>query len=313
MWHDPDGINGDGRRRQEVTVSNPTRLKVDIVADARAELGEGPVWEADRGAVLWVDILEQRVLRTGSDGKTAVVCRTPSDVGAAVRRASGGYVLALRDGFWTVDDDGGDPIPLVTLEIPASMRFNDGKCDPAGRFLAGTMAYSEDAPVGELLRLETDASVTPLVDRVTVSNGLGWTVDGRTLYFVDSDSRRVDAFDYDPDTGWLGDRRTFVEVPPAEGYPDGLAVDVDGGVWVAMWGGRRVNRYSTNGSLDAVIDVPATHTTSCAFGGPDLDLLYITSARTRLEPDVLAAEPHAGGLFVARPGVAGVPVEAFGG
>jgi sugar lactone lactonase YvrE len=296
-----------------VDVASPRRLTVDVLVDARAELGEGPVWEADRDAVVWVDILARRVVRTSSAGITTEVCRTPSDVGAVVRRHSGGYVLALRDGFWSVSVDGEEAQPLATLDIPPSMRFNDGKCDPAGRFLAGSMPYSEDAPVGELMRLEADGTITPLVDGVTVSNGIGWTADGRTMYFIDSDTRRVDAFNYDPETGWLGDRTTFVRIADDDGLPDGLAVDVEGGVWVALWGGRRLHRYLPDGSLEAIVDVPATHTTSCAFGGPNLDRLYITSARTRLDAVRLADEPHAGSLFIAEPGVAGVPVAEYAG
>jgi sugar lactone lactonase YvrE len=293
-------------------VAGPRRLRAELLADARATLGEGPVWEPGSETILWVDILGRSVNRTGLDGRTSTVCRTPSDIGAVLPRASGGLVLVIRDGFWALDPGTTEARPLAPLPIPPTHRFNDAKCDPAGRVLAGTLAYSEDEPTGTLYRLDA-GRVETLVEGVTVSNGLGWTPDGRTMYFIDSTTHRVDAFDYDVASGALSNRRPFVTIPDEEGFPDGLAVDVDGGVWVAMWGGRRVSRYLPDGRLEAVVEVPATHTTSCCFGGAGLDRLYITSARDRLSDDQLAAEPHAGGVFVVDPGVVGVPVAEYAG
>ncbi|MFF0450014.1 SMP-30/gluconolactonase/LRE family protein [Streptomyces sp. NPDC004609] len=179
------------------------------------------------------------------------------------------------------------------------MRFNDGGCDPDGRFYCGTMAYDVAPGRGSLLRLDTDGSVTRVLTGVTISNGLAWSPDTAT--------GRVDAFDYDTERG-LTARRTAVRIPDAAGLPDGLAVDAEGHLWVALWGGSAVHRYTPQGRLDAVVELPATQVTACAFGGPDLDRLYITTSRMGLDP---AAEPLAGALFRADVGVPGLPAGAY--
>jgi sugar lactone lactonase YvrE len=294
-------------------MSQPRQISAEPFGDARAELGEGPVWEPDRGTVLWVDILGRQILRTTLDGETSVVCRTPSHVGAVAQRSTGGVLVALVDGFWVLAPDATTPRPFATRDPRPGIRFNDGKCDPLGRFIAGTMAYSEEEGAGELLRLEPDGTTTGLLDGITISNGLGWSPDGGTMYYIDSPTGRVDAMPYDVETGALGPRRSFVAIPASVGLPDGLAVDEEGGIWVALWGGGRIHRYDSNGALDAIIQLPVTYPTSCAFGGPGLDLLFVTSAWSGLDPERIAREPHAGGLFVTASGVRGLAVAAFKG
>ena len=277
--------------------------RVEVVVAAGCELGEGPVWDARSARIAWVDILGRRVLLHDPTTGATESITTPLHVGAIAPRRAAGYVAALQDGFWILGD--GPARRLATVpEARPEIRFNDGKCDPAGRFWAGTMPYDEVSPAGGLYRLDRDGSVARVLEGVTISNGLAWSGDGTTLYYIDTPTRRVDAFAYDAARGEIGKRRTVIEIPSDAGAPDGMAIDVEDGLWVALWGGGVLHRY-VDGRLDRVIALPVSQPTSCAFGGPDLDELYITSARTGLTPAARAAEPLAGGLFRIRPGVRG--------
>lgn len=287
---------------------------VDILVDAHATLGEGPLWDTRVNAVLWVDILADAVhrydLASGQDTPFFV----PGQPSAIVPRASGGWVLATREGFATLDalDLAPQVVAPVTKDQP-DHRMNDGKVDPAGRFWAGTMPYAEDQPTGVLYRLDPDYSVHRMLDHVTVSNGLGWSPDGSRMYYIDSPTRRVDVFDFDMETGSISNRRPLVETAPNPGVPDGMTVDADGALWVAFWGGWAVHRYTPDGRLDREVSLPVSHVTSCTFGGTDLTTLFITSASQGLAPEERAKEPHAGALFACTPGVAGLPTNTFAG
>jgi sugar lactone lactonase YvrE len=233
-------------------------------------------------------------------------------IGIAVPRQSGGFVAALEDGFYSIDNDGRTELIAEIDNRARGLRFNDGACDPAGRFLAGTMAYDVTPGAGSLYRLEPDLSVSRLIDSVTISNGLGWSPDGGTMYYVDTPTRRIDAFDYDVDSGAISRRRPFVEIE-GEGRGDGLCVDVEGAVWVALWPGWSVRRYLADGTLDAIVPLPVALVSSCVFGGPSLDELFITTAWTMLSDEERAAQPHAGSLFRASVGTRGIPRASFGG
>jgi sugar lactone lactonase YvrE len=288
-------------------------VQVDVALDARAALAEGPVWDAAAGRLLWVDILANAVhsFDPGTGDDTAFdVGRA---VGAVALRATGGLVLALEDGFGRTEPGATDVelIAPVGADDP-SIRFNDGACDPAGRFWAGTMSYEGIAGAGSLYRLDPDRSVERMLDGVTTSNGLAWSADDRTMYYIDTATGGVDAFDYDAGTGSIANRRRFVDVP-GPGMPDGMTIDEAGCLWVALWRGSAVHRYRPDGSLDRVVDIPCELVTSCAFGGPDLDELFITSAREGLDERALADQPLAGSLFRCRPGVRGLPTVAFAG
>jgi sugar lactone lactonase YvrE len=292
-----------------------TIMDAELVLDQRCELGEGPIWDAGADELVWVDIVGRSVLRyRPADGAVSTLA-TPRDVGSVAVRAGGGYVAALADGFWTVgpDSDAWTPLAPVDADRP-ERRFNDGKCDPAGRFLAGTMGYEKRPGMGAVYRLDPDGTVERVLDDVTISNGLAWTEDGRTLYYIDTPTRRVDAFDYDLASGRLAGRRPWIVLPAGEpGAPDGMTIDTDGGLWVALWDGRAVHRYDRDGRLDVVVRLPVSHVTSCTFGGPTLDDLYITSAWSELSDEQRAAEPHAGSVFRVRPGFRGYsPVEFAG-
>lgn len=281
----------------------------EVVVAPGARLGEGPVWDARIGRVVWVDILARRMYLTDPGSGATDETETPLHIGAVVPRASGGYVAALQDGFWAIGM--GAPTPLFRVQdARPAMRFNDGKCDPAGRFWAGTMAYDEAPGAGALYRLDADGRATRVLQGVTISNGMAWSADARTMYFIDSATHRIDAFAFDASTGALGDRRPLVHVPPEKGWPDGMTIDDEGGLWIALWRGSAVHRY-IDGRLDQAINLPVSLPTSCAFGGADLDELFITSATEGLSKHERAAEPLAGALFRVRPGVRGVPPASY--
>jgi sugar lactone lactonase YvrE len=242
------------------------------------------------------------------DGDGTVRRIRVGDVAAAVRpRRGGGAVIAVERGFALEDPDG----TLTTLDpvwTDPSIRMNEGGCDPDGRFWCGSMAYDQRPGAASLYRLDPDGSVHRVLDGVTISNGLEWSPDGSLAYYDDTATHRTDVFDYDPDTGLTG-RRPFVRFPD-DGNPDGLTVDADGGVWVALFGGGAVHRYRPDGVLDEVVDLPTAQVTACTFGGPALDQLFITTSREGMGPD---EDPLAGSLFRAEVGVAGLPVREFAG
>ena len=232
-------------------------------------LGEGPVWDDQRQRLLWVDILPGLVHRFDSATGGDDVFRAGKPVGAVGLRREGGLVIAVEDGFALLDR-GWQRVRQVAVIGHAGprARFNDGKCDPAGRFLAGTMAYDLTPGAGSLYRLDPDRSVTRLLTGVTISNGLAWTGDGTTLYYIDSPTQGIDAFGYDLGTGRLANRRRLVEIPPDAGLPDGMTIDEDGCLWVALYGGSAVHRYTPAGKLDVMVSFPATNITCPVFGGP---------------------------------------------
>ncbi len=288
--------------------------QVDIATDAGAVLGEGPVWDARTRRLVWLDILPGLVHQydpaTGLDVATAM----GKPVGAVAPRQAGGWVLATSTGFDLADSDFQNLRPLASMpELHPTLRFNDGGCDPAGRFLAGTIADDNRPGAGTLYRLEPDATCHLVLADLTISNGLAWAPDGRTLYYIDSTTGGIDAFDYHLNTGTISRRRRLIDVAPADGIPDGLTIDTDGCLWVALWGGAAVHRYTPAGTLDEVVRFPAANVTAPAFGGDLLDVLFITSARHGLDPAELDTQPHAGALFALSPGVAGLPPFAFAG
>ncbi|MPZ97481.1 MAG: SMP-30/gluconolactonase/LRE family protein [Propionibacteriales bacterium] len=286
---------------------------VEQVTAPLADHGEGPVWHDGWGGLRWVDMLAGDILAL--DSATGEVRRHHvGDVVAALRpRATGGAVLALERGFALLDAAGleaGLPLrPLGEIWPDPAVRFNDGGCDPQGRFYCGSMASDAAPGRGALYRLDADGSVTTVLTGVGVSNGLAWSADGTTAYYVDTATQCVDAFDYDQVAG-LTARRTLVRVDDADGAPDGLTVDADGHLWVALWGGSAVRRYAPSGRLDGVVELPVSQVTACTFGGPGLAVLYVTTSRQGIDP---ATQPASGALFRADVGVGGLPVLTYGG
>jgi sugar lactone lactonase YvrE len=282
---------------------------LELLLDARAEVAEGPCWLADRQRLMWVDITAGLVRLFDPVTKEESSLDAGQPVGAAVPADDGRIALALRDGFALLDPDSGrlELIAEVERELEGN-RMNDGKCDSAGRFWAGTMALASRRGAGALYRLGADRRVERVLDGVGISNGLDWSPDDRLMYYIDTLEDRVDVLDFDPATGAVANRRPFVTIE-GPGHPDGMTVDAEGGLWVALWGGGRIAHYLPDGTEVEGVEVPVAQTSSCAFGGPDLRYLYITTAWQHLPQD--RRERHAGGLFRCRPGVAGRPANVF--
>jgi len=268
---------------------------VEIAVRANAKLAEGPRWDAATGRLLWVDIegCKLHVLESGEDRAIGL----DAMVGVAAPTSSGAVLVALTDRLALVDLADESVRTLVRLPHGPALRSNDGACDAAGRFWIGTMDLDETPGAGALYRY--DGRLERVLDEVTLSNGIGWTRDDTRMYYIDSPMQRVDIFDFEVASGRIDDRRPFVSIDESEGIPDGLTVDDEGGVWVALYGGSCVHRYDQSGRLDAVLEVPALNVTSCCFGGDDGRSLFVTTAA----PD--------GNVYVTQPGVSGPPAHVF--
>ena len=281
-------------------------------------LSEGPRWDAERDELLWVDIVGSLLhrARLDADGLLEVVASYEFDrfVGAVAPVVGAGYVLAAGTGFMFVDATG-NFVELVQPEVGRrEVRMNDGACDPQGRFWAGTMAYDESPGAGVLYRLELDGTCTTVLTGLTISNGIGWSPDGDEMYLSDSGTATIDAFDFDPGAGDIIGRRTIAHITEPGVAPDGLTVDQDGNIWVALWGGGALRCYSPKGLLLDTIELPVERPTSCAFGGPDRSTLFITTARHGLDQTALARQPDAGRVFrVDGLGVRGEPAVPYRG
>lgn len=269
---------------------------VQVVVHRPAELGESPVWDEDRQCLWWVDITEGKLHRFDPEKRQDESESVGAELGAIGLRQDGGLVAAAALGFATV----GESALQWLGKVDAGRRMNDGKCDPAGRFLAGTLKDEETPGAAALYRLE-HGSITKLFGGVTISNGLDWSPSGELMYYVDTPLQRIDVFDYDVATGTPSNRRTFVDLHEVPGRPDGLTVDSEGAVWVAMArGGAAVRRFLPDGRPNRMVAMPVPNVTSVAFGGPDLDQLYVTSSRHGLGERVQAAYPLAGCVFRVR-------------
>ena len=298
------------------------------VLDRRDTLGEGPAYDASAQRLLWVDIVGPHVHELVSDGeggwRAGRTWTMDAPVGAVVPRRDGGLLVAVGRTFCVLDDDG-SLTPVAQIDTGgAPARFNDCKCDPRGRLLAGWLVSDLSSP-GQLCRLDPGGEVTTLLDDVGLSNGLDWSPDGETFYFTDTPTYGIDAFDYDLETGELSDRRRVVTIPRGEGNPDGMCVDDEGCLWTATIFSGQVRRYSPDGELLGVIGTPAHQVSSCAFGGPDRDELFITTIGEQIPRaipegwgiageviDASNANPSNGLLLSCRPGVTGPPATPFG-
>jgi sugar lactone lactonase YvrE len=273
-----------------------------------ARLGEGPRWDAERSRLLWVDIEAGALHVVGSEERT-IECG--SKVGAAAPWTDDTVLVALADAIAAVDLRDGAVQRLTAFpDARPGMRSNDGACDPLGRFWIGTMDENNERGAGTLYRYDPDGSLHPMVEDVTLSNGLGWDPEARLMYYVDSTTQRIDVFDFDLRAGSIANRRVFAEIPKAEGTPDGLAVDDDGGIWVALWRAGEVRRYTPDGNPDGRVAVPADNTTACCFKG---SRLIITTASIEMKPDRAAAQPMAGCLFEIEVPFSGPPATPFAG
>jgi sugar lactone lactonase YvrE len=282
-------------------------MRAEQVTDQVAFHGEGPVWSAAWGGLRFVDMLAGAVLSLRSDG--SVERRQVGAIAAALRpRSGGGAVIGVERGFVLEEPDGALS-PVIAAWTEADARMNDGSCDPDGRFYCGSMAYDRHQGGGALYRLDPDLTVHRILAGVTISNGLDWSPDGSLAYYVDTETSRVDVLDYNAESG-LANRRPFVHIHSGDGRPDGLTVDADGGIWVALNGGGAVRRYAPDATLDLVVETPTPHVTACTFGGSDLRTLFITTSR---ESVPAGEDPVAGSLVACEPGATGRATLEFAG
>lgn len=281
-------------------------IEAKLVVEAQANPGEGPIWHDGEQVLYWLDISHGLVHRydpsTGKDTSVDV----GQSIGALVPRASGGFVAAVRDGFAAVDVTSGALEMIAIVDDNPHVRFNDGKCDRHGRFWAGTMAVDATPGAGALYCLEPDGTVTCKIEPVTVSNGLAWSSDDHTMYYIDSLAYSVSRYQYEPSTGKLGLVHQHVAIDPSLGLPDGCAIDADDHLWVAIHNSSQVRRYTPSGMVDAIVHVPAKGVTSVCFAGAGLSDLYITTAHT-------GPGDIGGSLFVCDPQVTGTPTLPYRG
>lgn len=288
---------------------------VEVVLDCRAELGEGPVWDPEERVLYWVNIKAHEIHRFDPATGIDTFWPTSADVGSLALRRHGGLVVALKTGFFFFDPPRGafTPIAEPEPEFPDN-RFNDGKTDRQGRFWAGSLYDPDETkPTGGLFRLDPDGSCHKIVDGIHASNALAFSPDSRIMYYGDSRQRIVWAWDFHAEDGAISNRRVFVALKAGEGTADGAAVDEDGCYWLTQPPAGRVVRYDPMGRVDRVIEMPVSQPTCVAFGGREMDILYITSASYKLPAEKLAKEPRAGAIFATRPGVTGPADARFAG
>jgi sugar lactone lactonase YvrE len=286
----------------------------DILSDVACELGESALWDAERSRFYWVDITKGCILALDWDTRRTVTLGLPDPVGSVALRAGSGLVAALRHAVAFVDVDAGAVEVVRELETDRpGNRFNDGAVDPAGRFWFGSMDLAETDPNGSFYCLRPDLTTQAAFDGIICSNGPAWSLDGRTMYHVDSTRRRITAYEFDPSTGAVGAGRLFVSDEDEKWFPDGVTVDADGYVWNCKWDGARIVRYDPDGSVDRVVFLPVPRPTRCAFVGADLNLLAVTSARIGLSDAALAAAPASGQVLLLDPDARGVTPTRFAG
>ena len=292
-------------------------MQTELLYDTKATLGEGPIWDARTQTLYWLDILNKRIYSGGD-----VLVELDEFVGCIAPRQNGGLILTKRFSFWTLepfDHTQGRPASVRTNLLlpltnePSNNRFNDGKCDPRGRFLAGTMDMGEKDPNGSLYSCD-GKSVVKILGDVTISNGMAWSPDHKTFYYIDTPTRTVRAFGYDLETGAIANPRQVIYVPETLGWPDGMTSDMQGNLWIAMWGGAKITKWNPNtGELLEQIPVPAKNVSSCVFGGKNMNELYMTSARIGLDDATLTQYPLTGGVFRLETKVEGMPTFEFAG
>jgi sugar lactone lactonase YvrE len=274
------------------------RMQAHMVTDPVTHHGEGPFWDARTSRLLLSDVLAGEIVAVDSAGALSRY-KVPSRVVTVTRRrASGGFVIATEHGLIGADDDLSTFEGIADVIDDQNCRTNDGGCDPLGGFVVGTMAYDERQGGGAVYRVSVDHQVAKILSPVSISNGVQWSADGTRVYYVDTPTRRVDCFDVDPETGMWSERRSHIRLGDTPGFPDGMAIDDEDGLWIAMWSGGAVNHYDASGRLIETISVPgANQVSSCTFGGDKRDVLYITTSRQGL---TAVEQPSAGSVFAAR-------------
>jgi len=289
-------------------------LQIDVVIEHKCELGEGPLWDVKHKVICWIDILKGEIHQYSPQQKLHNIIEVHQMIGSAALCTNGNFIAALQKGFGFIDRISGKVTMIADPEsqLPNN-RFNEGKCDPGGRFWAGTMSLSEDAQAGSVYVAEKDLSVTKKIENVTISNGMAWSKDHHTFYYIDTPTSEISAYDYDKSTGHISNKKTIIKVAKEDGCPDGMTIDNEGMLWIAHWDGWQIARWNpVTGQKLYQITMPVARVTSCTFGGENLDDLYITTARKGLTEDELQKQPLAGSLFVIKKcGFKGMPAFEF--
>jgi sugar lactone lactonase YvrE len=292
---------------------NKMETKVELIPDTDSQLGEGAIWNHRTNQLYWVDItgkiLNIYTPRFGVNRELYIGQMIGTVVPAQTRRV----VVALEQGFYYLDPETGTKNMIIDPEEAIEgNRFNDGKCDPAGRLWAGTMSTEGKSGAGSLYRLNPDSTVQRMIENVSISNGIAWSLDHTRMYYIDTPTQKVMGYDYDNVTGQISNGKSVIEIPSAMGAPDGMTIDSEGNLWICLWGGAAVGCWNpVSGELLRTIQVPAKNVTSCAFGDADLGTLYITTARIATSDEDLKKYPNAGSLFKVRPGVTGIEAYSF--
>jgi len=287
----------------------------EVAVEHRCLLGEGPVWDVNRQVICWIDILAGEILEYSPADDFKKTLSIHQMIGAVVIRKNGHFLAALKNGFGFIDRKTGSVSMISNPEpdLPGN-RFNDGKCDPEGRFWAGTMSHVDEPEKGSLYTLNTDLTITKKIEKTSISNGMAWSSDNKTYYYIDTPTHAVAAFHFDTTTGEISLKKIIIQIPQKDGSPDGMTIDSEGMLWIAHWDGWQITRWNPGtGKKILAIPLPAARITSCTFGGDNLQDLYITSARTGLNDDQLKNQPLAGSLFVIKNiGFRGLPAFEFG-
>lgn len=298
---------------QKTTMQETPVQQAELAYEIPALLGEGAIWNHKSGELYWVDIEGKKLHIYRPQSHTLRTLDTPSRIGTVVPIDEKEAIIALEDGIYRINIHTGTTTLFSGVESKVTEnRFNDGKCDPAGRLWVGSMHLEKSAPNARLYMIGTDGKAEAKVEGVTISNGIVWSSDNKTMYYIDTPTAKIRAYDFDPDSGAISNERVAVQVPDSLGFPDGMAIDAEDKLWVGMWNGNAVARFDpATGKLLSKIAVPAHNVTSCAFGGKDLDTLYITTASVEMTEEERLKFPKAGSVFMAVPGVKGVPSPFF--
>ncbi len=289
-------------------------LQVDVVTNHKCLLGEGPVWDSKHKMIYWVDILNGEIHEYSTQQKIKNTIHVQQMIGCLAVCTNGNFIAALQNGFAFIDRVSG---AVEVIADPESLlpnnRFNDGKCDPSGRFWAGTISFSEEPNAGSVYTLEKNLAITKKIEGATISNGICWSQSNQILYYIDTPTFEVASYDYDDSTGNISNKKTVIKIPKEDGCPDGMTIDDEGMLWIAHWDGWKVTRWNpSSGEKLCYIELPVARVTSCIFGGENLEDLYITSARVGLAKEELEKQPLAGSLFILRnSGFKGIPAFEF--
>ncbi|HMC85764.1 MAG TPA: SMP-30/gluconolactonase/LRE family protein [Chitinophagaceae bacterium] len=293
---------------------NNNNLQPELVLSYTCKLGESPVWDVKQQLICWVDILKGELHQYSLENKTHTVIAVNQMLGAIGLCENGNFIAALQNGFGFIDRSNHQVTMIIDPEadLPGN-RFNEGKCAPDGRFWAGTMALSEEANAGNVYCLQPGLSVIKKITGVTISNGIAWSIDHSIFYYIDTPTLEIAAYDYDKINGSISNRKAVIHIPDGEGYPDGMTIDDEGMLWIALWGGWKITRWNPQtGKKLLEIKLPVSKVSSCTFGGPRLQDLFITTAMKDLTSEELRQQPLAGSLFVVKDcGFTGLPAYFF--